>query len=146
MLCDCKDIGGLLDVTFLWIHPIYQNLYRTQWPRVGNNIDSRDFHFISSFIFIHLNLRIYNIQDKNNKVKVVQSSRFAGIKTVPLCSGVFETGFKLFEIFWDHGWEFSVNKWTGSRNVMWQITGLFTFTWPCPFNKWFLNFKIVRDI
>ena len=39
------------------------------------------------------------IQDRNNKVKVVKSSRSAGIKMVPLCSGVLETGFKLFETF-----------------------------------------------
>ena len=42
---DCRDIGGFSEVTFLWIHPIYQNLCRTQWPRVGNNIDYRDNRF-----------------------------------------------------------------------------------------------------
>ena len=42
MLYDCRDIGGFLEVTLVWIHPIHQNLYRTQWPRVGNNIDFRD--------------------------------------------------------------------------------------------------------
>ena len=43
MLYDCRDIGGFLEVTLLWIHPIHQNLCRTQWPRVGSNIDSRDY-------------------------------------------------------------------------------------------------------
>ena len=42
MLYDCGDTGGFLEATLLWIHPIHQNLCRTQWPRVDNNIDSRD--------------------------------------------------------------------------------------------------------
>ena len=42
MLDDCRDIGRFLEVTLMWIHPMHQNLYRTQWPRVGNNIDYRD--------------------------------------------------------------------------------------------------------
>ena len=40
MLYDCRDIGGFLEVTLVWIHPIHQILCRTQWSRVGNNIDS----------------------------------------------------------------------------------------------------------
>ena len=42
MLYNCKDIDGFLEVTSLWVHAIHQNLCRTQWPCVGNNIDSRD--------------------------------------------------------------------------------------------------------
>ena len=42
MLYDCRDIGGFLEVTLLWIHPIHKYLYRTQWPRVDNNMDSKD--------------------------------------------------------------------------------------------------------
>ena len=45
VLHDCKDIGGFLKVALVWIHPIHQNLCRTQLPRVGNNIDSRDNRF-----------------------------------------------------------------------------------------------------
>ena len=44
-------------------------------------------------------IKIYNFQDRNNKLKVVKSSRSSGIERVPLCSGVFETGFELLEIF-----------------------------------------------
>ena len=46
MLYDCRDIGGFLEVALVWIH---QNLYRTQWPRVGNNIDSRDLEITGLF-------------------------------------------------------------------------------------------------
>ena len=46
MFYDCRGIGGFLEVTSVWIHPIHQNLCRTQWPRVGNNIDSRDNRFV----------------------------------------------------------------------------------------------------
>ena len=42
MLYESRDIGGFLGVTLFWIHTIHQNLYRTQWPRVGNNVDYRD--------------------------------------------------------------------------------------------------------
>ena len=34
MLYDCRDIGVFLEVSLVWC--------RTPWPRVGNNIDSRD--------------------------------------------------------------------------------------------------------
>ena len=50
MLYDCKDIDGFLEVSLVWIHPIYQNLYRTQWPRVGNDIDSRDNWFVYGYV------------------------------------------------------------------------------------------------
>ena len=45
MLYDGRDIGGFLEVTLVWIHHIHQNLRRTQWPRVGNNIDSALSHY-----------------------------------------------------------------------------------------------------
>ena len=47
MVYDCRDIDGYLAVTLVWIHPIHQNLCRTQWPRVGNNIDSKDNWFVT---------------------------------------------------------------------------------------------------
>ena len=50
VLYDCRDIGGFLEVTLVWIHPIHQNIYRTQWPRVGNNIDSRDNGFVYGYV------------------------------------------------------------------------------------------------
>ena len=40
-LHDCREMGGSVDVTLLWIHPIHQNLCRIQWPRVGNNIEMK---------------------------------------------------------------------------------------------------------
>ena len=44
------DMDGFLDVTLLLrIRPIYQNLQnmcRTQWARVGNNIDYRYTRFV----------------------------------------------------------------------------------------------------
>ena len=46
MLNDNEDIGGFSEVTLLSIHPIDQNLYRLQWPRVGNNIDYRDYEVV----------------------------------------------------------------------------------------------------
>ena len=46
ILYDCRDIGGFLEVTFLWIYPIYKNLCRLQWLRVGINIDYRDNSFV----------------------------------------------------------------------------------------------------
>ena len=39
MLYDYRGISGFLGVTLSWIHPIHQNLHRTQWPRVGSNVD-----------------------------------------------------------------------------------------------------------
>ena len=54
MLYDCRDIGGFLEVTLLWIHPIHQNLCRTQWPRVGNEIDSRDNRFVYGYVTLPL--------------------------------------------------------------------------------------------
>ena len=39
MVYDCRDISGFLEAILMWIHPIHQNQYRTQWLRVGNNID-----------------------------------------------------------------------------------------------------------
>ena len=36
MLYDCRDIGGFfIEVTLLWIHPIRQNLCRTQLATYG---------------------------------------------------------------------------------------------------------------
>ena len=37
MLYDCRDFGGFLEVTLLWIHPNHQNLCRIQLACVGNN-------------------------------------------------------------------------------------------------------------
>ena len=54
MLYDCRDIGWLLEVAFVWIHPIHQNLCRTQWPRVSNNIDSRDSRFVYGYVTLSL--------------------------------------------------------------------------------------------
>ena len=54
MLYDGKDIGRFLEVTLVWIHPIHQNLYRTQWPYVGNNIDFRD----SRFVYVYMTLSL----------------------------------------------------------------------------------------
>ena len=54
MLYDCRDIGGFLKVTFLWIHPIHQNLCRTQWPRVDNNIDYRNNRFVYGYVFLSI--------------------------------------------------------------------------------------------
>ena len=50
MLYECRDIGGFLGVTLLWIHPIHQHLCRTQWPRVGNNIGCRDNRFVYGYV------------------------------------------------------------------------------------------------
>ena len=50
MLCDCRDIGGFLEVAFFWIHPIHQNLCRTQWPRVGDNIYYRNNRFVYGYV------------------------------------------------------------------------------------------------
>ena len=52
-LCICC-IGGFLEVTLVWIHPIHQNLCRTQWPRVGNDIDSRDNGFVYGYVTLPL--------------------------------------------------------------------------------------------
>ena len=46
MLYDCRDIGRLLDVTLLWIQPHPPKSVQNTWPRVGNNIDSRDNRFV----------------------------------------------------------------------------------------------------
>ena len=54
MLYDCRDIGGFLEVTLVWIHPIHQNLNRTQWPRVDNNIDTRDNRFVYGYVTLPL--------------------------------------------------------------------------------------------
>ena len=35
-------------------HPIHQNLCRTQWPRVGNNIYSRDNRFVYGYVTLPL--------------------------------------------------------------------------------------------
>ena len=43
-------MDGFLEVTLVWIHPIHRNLCKTQWPRVGNNIDSRDNMFVYGFV------------------------------------------------------------------------------------------------
>ena len=53
-LYDCRDIGGFLEATLVWIHPIHQNLCRTQWPRVGKNADSRDNRFVYSYVTLPL--------------------------------------------------------------------------------------------
>ena len=50
MLYDCIDIGGFFEVTLLWIHPIHQNLCKTQWSRVGENIDFRDNKFVYGYM------------------------------------------------------------------------------------------------
>ena len=47
---NCRDTGGFLEVTLVWIHPIHQNLCRAQWPRVGNNIDSRDNRLVYGYL------------------------------------------------------------------------------------------------
>ena len=49
ILYDCRENGGFLEVTFLWIHPIHQNLCRMQLPRVDNNIDYRDNKFVYGY-------------------------------------------------------------------------------------------------
>ena len=49
-LYDCRDIGGFLQVTILWIHTIHQNLHRAQWAGVGNNIDYRDNRFVYGYM------------------------------------------------------------------------------------------------
>ena len=54
MLHDCRDIGGFLEVTLLLIHPIHQNLYRIQWPRVDNNIDHRDNRLVYGYVSLSL--------------------------------------------------------------------------------------------
>ena len=54
MLYDCRDIGGFLEASLVWIHPIHQNLYRTQWSRVGNNVDSRDSRFVYGYVTLPL--------------------------------------------------------------------------------------------
>ena len=54
MLYDYRDIGGFLEVTLMWIHPIHQHLYRTQWPRVGKSIDSRDDGFVYGYVTLPL--------------------------------------------------------------------------------------------
>ena len=54
MLYDCRDIGGFLEVTSLWIHPIHQNLCRTQWPRVHNNIDCSHNRFVYGYVILSL--------------------------------------------------------------------------------------------
>ena len=54
IMCDCREIGGFLEVTLVWIHPIHQNPCRTQWPRVGNNIDSRDNRFVYDYVTLPL--------------------------------------------------------------------------------------------
>ena len=46
---DCRDIGRFLEVTLEWIHPIHQNLCRTGWQRVGNNVDSRNNRFVYGY-------------------------------------------------------------------------------------------------
>ena len=43
-----------LEVTLSWIHPIHQNLCRSQWPRVGSNIDSRDDRFVYGYVTLPL--------------------------------------------------------------------------------------------
>ena len=51
MSYDCRDIGGFLEVTLVWIHSIHKNLCRTQWSPVGNNIDFRDNRFVYGYAF-----------------------------------------------------------------------------------------------
>ena len=65
MLYDCRDTGGFLEVTFVWIHSIHQNVYRTQRPRVGNNIDSRDNKFVYGYVTLSLQAlkKEYGTQD-----------------------------------------------------------------------------------
>ena len=41
-------------VTLVGMHPIHQILCRTQWPRVGNNIDSRDSRFVYGYVTLPL--------------------------------------------------------------------------------------------
>ena len=62
MLYDCRDIGGYLEIPFLWIHPIHQNLCRTQWPRVGNNIDYRDNRFVYYYVIVPLQLEFKSLK------------------------------------------------------------------------------------
>ena len=54
MLYDCRDIGGFLETTLVWIHHIHHSLYRTQWPRVGNNKDPRDNRFVYGYVTLPL--------------------------------------------------------------------------------------------
>ena len=54
MLYDCRDISGVLEEALVWIHLIHQNLCRTQWLRVGNNIDSRDNRFVYGYVTLPL--------------------------------------------------------------------------------------------
>ena len=65
MLYDCRDIGGFPEVTLVWIHPIHRNLHRTQWPRVGNNIDSRD----NRFVYGYVTLSLYDSNIRNMPVR-----------------------------------------------------------------------------
>ena len=54
MLYDCRDIGGFLEITYSWSHPIHQNLCRTQWAHVGSNIDYRDNRFVYGYVTLPL--------------------------------------------------------------------------------------------
>ena len=49
-LYHCRGIGIFLGVTLLWIHSIRQNLSRTQWAQVGNNIDYGDSKLVYSYM------------------------------------------------------------------------------------------------
>ena len=53
-LYDCRDIGGFLEATLVWIHSIHNDLYGTQWPRVGNNVNPRDNRFVYGYLTLPL--------------------------------------------------------------------------------------------
>ena len=77
---DCRDIGGFLEVILVWIHPIHKNLCRTQWPRVGNNMDSRD----NSFIYDYRTLPLKANSSSLDPTRFVHY--FLGHPVIPLLS------------------------------------------------------------
>ena len=70
LFSDCKDIGGFLEVTLSWIHPIHQNQSRRQWSRVGKNIEYRDNKFVYG-------LRVYGLREMRGARSSASASTLA---------------------------------------------------------------------